>query len=109
MRQLSLQFLSLDNFLDGSPPSSSLCKLNFDGSVTGNPGHTNIRGIIRDSERVSMLMFSGLGGICWVNQAEIKVLKMGLEEACCLHIMGYQVEGDSLYAIRWAKDSYRVP
>ena len=58
-------------------------KLNFDGSVFGNPGSFGIGGFIRDHSVKRILTFSS-PSFCSVNEVEMIVLGMGLRQAARL-------------------------
>lgn len=56
---------------------------------------------------VCILSFSGLAGICLVNEAEPIALRTGPSEAARLYFHFSMVEGDSSCVIRWALGSSR--
>lgn len=65
----------------------------------GNPGHTDMGGLIGDYEGDIMLSFSRDAGFGSINIAEFKALCFGLREACRLHLRRIVVEGYSLCSI----------
>ena len=52
-----------------SPTLAGMFKLNFDGSVMGNPGRAGIGGVIRNCDAKIISSFLGYVGNCSVNKA----------------------------------------
>ena len=63
------------------PPPTGTLKLNFDGSVLGNPRQSCIGGGFRHSKGVCLLSFSGHYGFRSLKEAELIALCTGLQEA----------------------------
>lgn len=76
-------------------------KLNFKGMSFGNMGLAGFGCVIRDGNRLIIMVVCGLLGICDSMKEEVLVLLMGLCELKQLDAMGRHVEGDSMVVVQW--------
>ena len=73
------------------PPRSGSSRLNVDGSSLGNPGQAGIGGLlIRDAEKCRVGFFDFLGFMT-NTQAELIVIKRGLEVAGSMAFVSWSV------------------
>ncbi|XP_019052053.1 PREDICTED: uncharacterized protein LOC109114204 [Nelumbo nucifera] len=94
--------------LEWKAPEGNKVKLNFDGCSYGNPVILGI-GILRNSDRRILGMFSGPIGNGNLLKAELLALLQGLKLVKRLGCRHVEVEGDSKVVISWAANSSTTP
>jgi ribonuclease HI len=85
------------------PPPAGFLKLNFNGAEKGNPGITGMGGVIRDSGRNIIWLYTGSMGKSTNNVAKFIALDIGLEILSRERMTNTIVEGESTLIINTVK------
>jgi len=93
------------------PPSDPRIKWNVDGSSLGKPGEASIGGVLRNSNRDFLCIFSYHIGLEVSNMAKINAIAKALEILVSKGLLMIQpcVESDSNNTLAWVAATAEVP
>lgn len=91
------------------PPPVGVLKFNVDGSALGAPGRSGVGGVLRNSRRQIIGVFSKAVGELWANEAEVKAILQALIFCKQYHLRHIQIESDSTIAVGWTLNQVNRP
>lgn len=91
------------------PPPENVLKFNVDGSSLGNPGVSGVGGVLRNSSRQILGVFSEAAGVLWAYEAEVKAIRKALLFCKQFHYRNVLIESDSTLAVGWVASVHNRP
>lgn len=82
-----------------SLPPDGVLKFNVDGSGHGTPGKSGIVGVLRNSMRQTISVFSKGTGLLWAFEAEVKAILHALIFCKQFQLKHTLIESDSSFAV----------
>lgn len=92
-----------------SAPPIGVLKFNVDGSALGAPGRSGVGGVLKNSNRQVIGIFSKAIGELWAYEAEVKTILQALIFCQQHHLKHILIESDSTLAVGWVSKQANRP